>query len=1226
MNRSKLLILPLVLLMSCAKEAVFINKDFQKENQQEVAEGKILQQVYLIGDVGESPEDSKPALDLLKREFDASDQSITSVVFLGDNIYPEGLHPKDHPLRKQDEERIDAQINSVQAFQGEVVFIPGNHDWQRGGEEGYEFIRRQEKYVQEKYGDKIFRPNRGCSGPKELELSDELTLIIIDTQWWLHKHKKGRGEQDNCPYSSEEDFIAAFKEALKKNRNKHVIVTAHHPLYSNGRHGGYFTLKDHIFPLSNLKKGWVFPIPLIGSIYPFYRSFFGNIQDITNPTYQGLKKQLILAMSQYDNVIYAAGHEHNLQYFYRDRSHYIVSGAGSKTSSLRFNNKLDFGAIKKGLAKVEVYENGSVLLKYFDAEDGKILFQRKLYQKNIKGFEHAEDMQRKSYKGMYQTVVPDSVFYAKGVKKLLFGDLNRAVWTIPIKVPYLDIHYEYGGLQPVGKGGGMQTISLKLIGGDGRKYKLRGIKKSAEYLVDRELRETVAQDVVYDGIAGSHPYASVVVPKMAEAASIYYTEPRLVYIPKDSILGDYLNEFGGMFALLEVHPDDNMETYNNFGNSKEIVNYSDAIEEMQQHHHHVVDLSHSIRSRLFDIFLGDWDRHDDQWRWATFEEEDKVLYRPIPRDRDQVFFQFDGVVMSIANRKWLLRKFQPFREEIRDIAGLSFNARYFDRSFLVEGDREDWIKEAKFLQESLTDEAITAGIRDLPKGAYAYNGEELIETLKVRRQKLVDFANRYYDILAKEVDVAGTIKKDYFEVNRLENGDVEVSVYPRKKGKKVKDERFYHRIFKYKETSEIRLYGLGDKDEFKIKGEAKKSILVRIIAGDDKDKIVDNSTVRGWTKKTKVYEVEGSSDHTTSSETSIEVRENGNEYYYNRKEFAYDQLLPLPSIGFNPDDGFFVGPGISFIKQGFKKHPYKYKHSIYANYAFRAEGVKLHYENDYKELLGNYDIGMEVQMSDPQVYQFYGLGNQTNPDRLEIGNSDTRVQNYDFKGRISRTSQDKASRISFTTEYQFIELKEAASFISQELIGQTEEFVSFGLHYEYNHVDEMINPTKGLRFMTDFSNTSSINSTDVEFFRLKSELSFYLPFNQFRKQTTLALRAGYAGNFGDYNFYQANFLSGLNELRGVTRNRFAGKSAFYYNTEIRKSLKKVQSYVIPFDVGVLVHGDLGRVWVDDDQSDRWHNSFGAGMFFNILDMFALVGTYSISDVDRLFNFGTRFYF
>jgi UDP-2,3-diacylglucosamine pyrophosphatase LpxH len=1217
-------------LLSCGQsDLLFIRDEYHPVSIQKEA-NPIIQQLYLIGDVGEGVEQSAPALQLLKKEMEAfpAMEENTTVVFLGDNIYPRGMHAKEHPLREEDEKRINAQLDIVKDFKGEVFFIPGNHDWQQGGKEGFEFNKRQEDYIQDYLDRKVYEPSDGCAGPDEIKLSDKVTLIIIDTQWWLHKYKKGRGEKDDCKGTTKEDFVLAFEEVLKKNRDKHVIVAGHHPMYSNGEHGGYYSWRDNLFPLTHLKKGLYIPLPLLGSIYPFYRSFFGNIQDISHPIYQELKEALTSAMNQYDNVVYVCGHEHNLQYFLKESTHYVVSGSGSKVTHIGFNKEMDFGAEKRGFAKIEVYQNGSVLLRYYNAEETgpAILFEKKLYQKDIREFSDMSVREKVSYKGQFKEVTPDSTMTAGPLKRIFFGDLNRDLWTQTIRVPVLDIHYQFGGLKPVKKGGGQQTISLEMRGGDGKRYKLRGIKKSADFLVEKRLRGTITQDVVYDGIAGSHPYASLVMPPMLHAAGLYYTQPELVYIPKDSILGDFLEEFGGMFALLEVHPDDDMSDQENFGFSKEVVSSTDAIEELQQHQDHKVDLAFTVKSRLMDMLVGDWDRHDDQWRWASFKEKGETTYRPIPRDRDQVFFQFDGLVMSIANRKWLLRRFQPFREDVRDIAGLNFNARYFDRFFLAEADRELWKKQARALQKEISDSVIAVAIAALPEEAQEINGEELKRLLSVRREKLEDFAMRYYDILARTVDVTGTSKEDYFEVKRIENGDVEVNVYPRKKGKKQEEKRFYHRIFKRGETKEIRLYGMGNDDEYEIEGKVHKSILVRIIAGDRKDNIKDYSRVRGLTKKTRIYEVEGEQDNTLSKESWITIKKEGDEVFYDRKAFKYDVLFPMPSIGYNLNDGFYIGPGVSYTKYGFNRYPYKSRQDISINYARRAEGVNIYYSGDFIKLLAPFDLGLGTTINLPEVYQYYGLGNETKASSTIIGESDVRINNYQLESAIRYSSKRLSSRLSLGFKYQFMELEEVAVSERPSLIGENEEFASLSIDYQFQNLDNKANPAKGLSWDLNLENTVSTKNDEVNFFKLKTAFSIYMPVHAFRKQTTIAMRVGYTGNVGDYHFYQANFLSGIRHLRGIPRNRFAGESVTYGNLELRKSFLKVRNYLAPFDFGMLFHGDIGRVWVDDDYSDRWHNSFGAGVFLNILDFFALTASYSISDVDRLFNVGTNFYF
>jgi hypothetical protein len=73
-------------------------------------------------------------------------------------------------------------------------------------------------------------------------------------------------------------------------------------------------------------------------------------------------------------------------------------------------------------------------------------------------------------------------------------------------------------------------------------------------------------------------------------------------------------------------------------------------------------------------------------------------------------------------------------------------------------------------------------------------------------------------------------------------------------------------------------------------------------------------------------------------------------------------------------------------------------------------------------------------------------------------------------------------------------------------------------------------------------------------------------------------------------------------------------------------LFKVPNYVVPFDIGLLGHYDIARVWEENEESDHWHTSYGGGLFLNALDYIMLVATYSISGNDRLLSIGTKFMF
>ena len=1218
----------IVFCLTAALMLVYSSKLFASIQQAEDSSRQILHRVILIGDAGEDADESGPVLDILHERKQGLDEKDVTVVFLGDNIYPEGLHKKDHPLRAQDEARIIAQLDAVKDHKGEVIFIPGNHDWQQGGKEGFAFNKRQEDFVQKYLDRKVYIPSDGCSGPKAVEICDELVIIAIDTQWWLHQYRKGRGKKDDCQFSTKEDFVLEFKELLKKYRRKNVMVVGHHPMYSNGHHGGYFSWDDHLFPLKNLNSKLWIPLPVLGSIYPWYRSIFGNIQDLQHPIYDDMVDQLTLAMQDYDNVIYAAGHEHNLQYVFKENVHYVVSGAGSKSSHLRKNKKIDFGHEGKGLAEVNYYADGSVELNYFDPLEGQPqiakIFSKKIYEKDI-------DTLSRSHRSQYELekdsalATPDPKLAASSLQRMFLGDLNRDLWTQEIKVPYLDFKTYEGGVFPVSLGGGQQTLSLRLENEEGEVFKARLIKKSARFLVSRDLRGSLAQDMIYDGLAGSYPYAGVSLIKMSQAANIYYTEPKLVMIPNDPILGDYQAGYSEQLAIIERHPNKDLRDVASFGNSKSIVNYRKAISKMQTSHKHLVDANWTLRSRLFDMFIGDWDRHDDQWRWSTFEDGDKTIYRPIPRDRDQAYFQFDGVIMKIANRKWLMRKFQNFDEDIRDISGLNFNARYFDRYFLTSLEWEDWQREIEFLKTQLDSSVIRNSLKDLPSEAYAVNGAEIAETLAKRLESLDRFARKYYKTLAKEVNVVGTTKKDHFSIYRHENGDLEVSRYPLKK-KDDPEARNFHRRFKKGETKEVRIYGLGNDDEFEIKGEAKKGILLRIIIEEEGSAIVDESKKVGK-GKTKVYTSKAFEDEWTDTTKSVRLiaKNEKNAYFYDRKEFEFDNLIPLPVVGFNPDDGFYFGAGFIGTKEGFKKDPYKYRHWLSGAYGLGAEGYRIQYKNDYTELVGPFDIGIQLETFNPQVYQFYGLGNRTEVEPGQEGNSTIRM-NYNLAGfRLSKRSRANASRASLLLNYESYDLQDSDF---EELQGGDfdDEFLSALFDYQYQNVDLLANPTRGVKFNFNFGRISSFTDDELDFYRLKTDLSFFIPVNYFRKQATFAIRGGVSSNFGESAFYQSNFLSGLYEMRGLTRNRFAGETSVYFNSEFRKSFLKVKNYVAAFDFGMLVHADLGRVYEDGESSRFWHNSIGAGAFINILDFITVVTTYSVSDVDEVFNIGTNFYF
>ncbi|MGB6150775.1 MAG: metallophosphoesterase, partial [Pricia sp.] len=214
--------------------------------------------VYLVGDAGKSPMGGmKDALKLFKRKLDRADANSTAI-FLGDNIYPAGMpDPKDSTeayLRAKND--IDAQLKTLENFKGRPFFIPGNHDWYTEGLVG---LKRQQDYIQEALdSDEVFFPEDGCP-IKTIEVNDDITIIALDTEWYLTNWNKRPDINDKCAIKSRDRFWLELEDVIKDNRQRTTIIAMHHPMFTYGQHGGQFTFRQNFYP-----KGNFGPVPVLG--------------------------------------------------------------------------------------------------------------------------------------------------------------------------------------------------------------------------------------------------------------------------------------------------------------------------------------------------------------------------------------------------------------------------------------------------------------------------------------------------------------------------------------------------------------------------------------------------------------------------------------------------------------------------------------------------------------------------------------------------------------------------------------------------------------------------------------------------------------------------------------------------------------------------------------------------------------------------------------------------
>ena len=414
------------------------------------------------------------------------------------------------------------------------------------------------------------------------------------------------------------------------------------------------------------------------------------------------------------------------------------------------------------------------------------------------------------------------------LKRILLGSNYREEWSVPVKMPVLNIRTVHGGLTPTEMGGGQQTKNLRLKDKNGKEYALRSVDKEVEKAVQPHLRKTFVKKLVQDMVSASHPYAALTIPDLAVAARVYSPHPKLYYVPDDPAFGKYREMFANTVCMLEEReptPD-----------GSETEDTEEMMQELMKNNDHMVLQEQVLRARLLDMLIADWDRHIDQWKWGEKDSAGKKMYYVIPRDRDFAYFNSAGVIPTVMS--WTtLPHMRGFTSESKGLKKLNKKTWFFDHNFLNELDADDWQRIIADFQRSITDSVIHKAISRLPPETYAIRGKEIENKLKSRRDGLMKNAMKYYEDLASTVHVIGTDKADLFRVTGS-GDDIAVTVYDYHK--KQRGEVVYTRLFKRGVTHEIFLNGFGEDDHFEIDETVSSKIRLIIEGGDGKDSLTNN--------------------------------------------------------------------------------------------------------------------------------------------------------------------------------------------------------------------------------------------------------------------------------------------------------------------------------------------------------------------------------------------------
>ena len=1044
-------------------------------------EKEIIHSFYLIGDAGNSALGSESeALQDFKVELNKATKHSTAL-FLGDNIYPKGMPKKNEDGRAFAEHQMKVQTNAVKDFKGDVIFIPGNHDWYSNGLKG---LKRQEEYIEKALGKNTFLPENGCPIEK-ITINDQIVMIIIDSEWYLTNWNKHPTINDDCEIKTRVRFFEELESLLKKARGKTTIIAMHHPMFSNGPHGGKYDFASHMKP-----------IPVLGTLKNILRKTSGvSPADLQNKKYNTFKKRVVTLAQENKKSIFVSGHEHSLQYLVKDNLPQIISGAGSKATATR-NVSDQFSSSDAGFARLDVFKDGSSFVRFYSAKDDKIVFQ-------------TEVISADKEEGLlnYETTFPKeklaSVYTEEEVTKSKFhksvwGARYRKYYGIKVKAPTVRLDTLFGGLTPFRKGGGHQSKSLQLINKEGKRYVMRAIRKSAtvylqtmafkEQYIEGQFDGTATESLLQDFYTGSHPYGPFVTGGLSDAINLFHTNPVLYYVPKQHVLAGFNKDFGDELYMIEEHVSDGHGNLESFGNAHKIESTDDLMKKLRKDEKYVVDDDMYLRARLFDMAIGDWDRHTDQWRWAEFKDKDsnKVIYRPIPRDRDQAFsIMGDGALMKLATRMVpSLKLMEGFMEDIRNVKGFNFSPFSLDMALLNQTSKEQWQEQVAFIQKNLTDEVIDKAFESFPKEVQSETITEIKRVLKVRLKNLPRIANDYYQVLNKYIIIKGTDKDDLFEIERLSNGNTKIVGYRIKNGEK--GIVFYNKTYTRNETKEIWIYGLDDEDTFKVFGDGTDLIKVRLIGGQNNDTYtIENG------KKTKLYDYKSKKNTFTTNKGSKKLTDDyeTNIYDYKKPKNNTNQFIPI--LGANPDDGFKIGFVNSLTNYGFERNPFTSQHTISAAYYFATSGYDLTYKGEFAHVVGKMNFGLDVNFTSPNyAINFFGFGNETaNPeadedDGLDVDMDYNRVKIRTLKivpSLIWRGELGASFKIGLSyesnevqkTQGRFVEIPN----VLPSTVFDNQDFYGIDAKYHFANADNDAFPTLGMMFGIQAGYKNNVSTT-----------------------------------------------------------------------------------------------------------------------------------------------------
>lgn len=985
-------------------------------------------------------------------------------------------------------------------------------------------------------------------------------IVVVDASWILFPHRAELFSQE-CGDIDASQMYKMIEEAILNAKLKPLVIISSH-----GIHPKLFN-NDNGQGLSNIANQ-------IGQS-------FGALNSISNPAYQNFQEKLNKLMNNKKEFLFLSANTNSFFHESDDYANHI--------------------GLSKDKPDIVTLENGQHFLK-ITSDD---LEQPITLEFNETGDDESSICTDKT-SVMYN-------FKNKGkFYDYFLGSNYRQLWNQKISKPCFNIEKENFTIDHVE--GSLRSPDFTLKDGSGNFYKISPLKK--EIRMPRIFRDTIIERIVLDQQSSILPVGYILSSYLSKRAHIPSFTPKLIYVDtsQHAFLPWRSKKFpSGFYQFVELPENILKKPYAEQNSVVEMISTQEMVKRLENESGYEMDQRAYLKARLFDLVIGDWNRNRENWKWMVIEDNEKRIIRPFPIDREAAFYHSNGRVSWWRRQPWIDYKLQDYGSTLHHIEPMLLESLSMDHRFTFKLSDEDWDDVLHEVLSELTPDLIERAITQLPIQLPLKDIKWLTKAYQKRLKDLPRLTKKMEFYLHKSVDIVTTADDDEVTIQSGPGPVIHVT-------STNNDEVVFSNDYPSRETKEIRIYTLDGDDHIKLDWKNYVLTKVRIIPG----KGTDTLTARDQIMKPRVSLYDDDLDiDSYYGFIKLRYQQIYDEPYSQINQRKLNYLAPVLFLASSDaDSGFVLGGGVKYFNDGFQHSPWASTNEIKANIVLNRSSANILYQGVWFDFFKTSDLQFEIDAGIPRFYgSFFGLGNNT--PGLDSAKGEEyywmRAKNLEFNTRMTIPIFQNISlvpRIQFRLRDYLISTNSILSTPSENnldtILGagtnanikNTNYYLGMGGALRYVSDDDISGPVKKriVRAEVRYMFQQGLAPEDHRFETLDANVGItgYVQ----KSKTQWKISGGTGRNFGDWEFFDAQYLGDGQNLRGFFRNRFAGKSRVYDSFELNQSFLFKKQLILT-DYGIGAFFDNGRVFLPNDiDGNVWHYSVGLQAYVTILNTIA----------------------